>query len=150
MPHCSAASGVRAHALQVDALGDRAPGQHGAQARCAHLGGLLDHVVEARALERREQVVDVGPLLLGPRPVAHDEGRAALARLVQPRAPFAVAAVEDEHGILRFQAQDVAQVVGLRRRAGDVGALGEAGIDEQALGGEVVAAHGRPSPNPDR
>ena len=52
--------GVGAHALEVDALGDGPAGHDGLQARGAELGRLLDHVVEAGTLERREQVVDVG------------------------------------------------------------------------------------------
>ena len=51
--------GVRAHPRQIDALGLGVPRDHRLQPRDAHLDRLLHHVVEARVLERREQVVQI-------------------------------------------------------------------------------------------
>ena len=50
---------IGAHAVEVDARDLGVPGDDRLQARRAHLDRLLRHVVEARMLERREQVMQV-------------------------------------------------------------------------------------------
>ncbi len=65
MPHCSAASTALANsALALDPLGHGAARDHRAQHARAHLGRLLRHVVETRALQRREEIMQVGPVVL--------------------------------------------------------------------------------------
>ena len=113
----------------------------GLEAGDAHLGSLLDHIVEPRALERGEQVVDVGSCLLRPHLLADGKHRGALAAFGNAGLPFAVAAVEDEDAVAGLEPQHVAQIVGLGGCACNVGAFAKIGIDEQALGGKIVAAH---------
>ena len=146
MPHCSAASiALRPHALEVDALGDRVARQHGMSLRRAHLGRLLHHVVEPRALERREEIVEVGPALLR----AH-----LLDRLEHAASRLPASARRARHSPSRplktricvagREAQHVDEIVRLRRRARDAGAGRERRLDEQAFGREIVDWH-RPS-----
>ena len=105
--------GVCAHSIGVDARHLAVARQHRLQPRDAHLDSLLHHVIEARRLERRKQVVQVGRRGLLPRLGADFErGLSLLAR--DGRAPFAVAAVKDENAIARAQAQNVGEVMGLR------------------------------------
>ena len=84
--------GVGAHAIQIDAGRDRVMREHGLQMRDAHLGGLLHHVVEPRVLQRREEIVEVGPGCLGTRLRQAFQRAAPLAGRGDPRPPFAVAA----------------------------------------------------------
>src|SRR5262249_31743083 len=94
------------------------------------------------ALEGGEQVVDVGPLLLRSRLCAEVQDRVAATGIGELGAPFAVTAVEGQDRVAGLEAQDVAEIVGLRGRAGDSTAFGEIGVDEQALGVEIVPTHG--------
>ena len=57
-------------------------------------------------------------------------------------APFAVAAVEDEDGIVRATTQDVQQVVRLGAFQGKDSAFTKVAFDEKAGGGKVVCCHG--------
>ena len=65
---------VRAHAAEIDALGLGVARDDRLQPRDAHLDRLLHHVVEARVLERREQIVQVA-------------GRGLLARALDDLEP---------------------------------------------------------------
>ena len=91
--------GVGAHAVEVDARDVGSLRQHRSQPGCAHLGRLLHHVVEARMLQRRKQVVQVGAGLLRPDLVRDLESDVAPAAPRDPRLPLAVAPVEDEKAV---------------------------------------------------
>jgi hypothetical protein len=104
--------GICAHALEVDARDLRVAHEHRLQSRGAHLHRLLCHVVEASMFEWCEQVMQVERP--GLRPRAFDDGKREGAFLAPERAaPFAVAAVEDQHAVAGFQAQHGAEIVGL-------------------------------------
>ncbi len=68
----------------------------GLSRRNAHLGRLLHHVVEARPLERRKEIIDVRPLILRTGLMLDAEHGAALADFEQRRNPLAVPAVEHQ------------------------------------------------------
>ena len=84
-----------------------------------HLDRLLRDIVEARVLERREKIVDVGGIFLRPRALPN----ASVAPLRRERGDrggeFAVAPVEDEHARAGPEAQHVDEIMRLigRQRA---------------------------------
>ena len=113
-PHCSAASMALARIrsrLTRSAIVRWV--MHGRQPRNAHFDGLLHHIVEARALQRRKQIVDIGAVDLRPRLIADHKHGTALFYVRKRRLPFAVAAVEHEHVRAGRHAQHVDQIVGL-------------------------------------
>ena len=66
-PHCSAASMALARMRSMlTRSATVSPRQHRRQPRDPHLGRLLHHIVEPRALERRKEIVEVGATLLRP------------------------------------------------------------------------------------
>ena len=114
MPHCSAASMALARMRAgVDARDLAVAGEHGLQPRNAHLDRLLHHVVEPRGFQRREQIVQVGGLSLGPGFAADMQHGSALLQL-NGGIPLAVAAIEDQHAIIRFEPQHRGEVMRLR------------------------------------
>ncbi len=114
----------------------------GTSAATPHFNGFLHHVVQPRVLERREHIVQVGETVLFP-------GLADDLRAVRPLAarerglPFAVAAVEDQHGVARRQPQHIAEVVGLVAVKRDAAAGGQRRIDEKTGTAEVEFWHQR-------
>src|SRR5262249_24836172 len=132
---------VRPHSLEIDARDLGMPGQHRLQARRAHFDRLLHHVVEARLLERREQVVEIEGWRLRPRALADRERKRAFAAVSQGGPPFALAAVEYEHRIAALKAEHVAQVVGLHRVEREPSAAVERGVQVKPWRAEVVAWH---------
>src|SRR5262249_279925 len=134
--------GVRPHPLEIDARHLGMPGQHRHQARRAHFDRLLHHVVEARLLKRREQVVEVESWRLRARSLADRERKRAFDAVSQGGPPFAVAAVEHEHRIAALEAEHIAQVMGLHRVEREPSAIVEWGIHVEPWGAKVVAWHG--------
>ena len=134
MPHCSAASmafaSIRSRFTRLDLA---VLGQHRRHPRHAHLGRLLDHVVEAGLLERGEEVAEVRRRRLGAHLFADVEGMAPPALGGERRAEFAVASVEDEEGIAVPETEHVDEVVGLRAVELDPRAGCKHAADEQPL-----------------
>src|SRR5262249_49593762 len=64
------------------------------------------------------------------------ERQPAFSRACERAPPFAVAAVEYQHAIARFQPQHVAEVIGLRRIEHDACLLVDGGVDVEAGGGD--------------
>jgi len=85
---------IGAQALQVHAPNLSAPREHGDQPGDAHLRSLLNHIIEARLLERREGVVEIAGRGLRPRLFQRDKRRLLARGQFDPRPPFSVAAVE--------------------------------------------------------
>ena len=137
---------VGAHALEIDASDLAVLHRDRLQPRGAHLDRLLHHVVEARVLERREQVVQIARRRLRPRLLADVERGGALAGVGEARAPLAVAAVEEEHAVAGFEPHDVLQIVRLRSVERQPRAGGERGVDIEARRAEIVARHRRGMP----
>src|SRR5690606_5259296 len=100
-----------------------------------------DHVVEPRALQRCEKVMDVRTGLLLAHLLQRPEGAAPFAFDRKLRTPLAIPAVEDEYLGACPQAQDVTQIVRLLARAWDLDACAVLGFDEETLGGEIVNGH---------
>ena len=81
MPHCSAAStALASRRAGLDPLGHGAARDDRAERARAQLGRFLRHIIEARALQRREQIMQIGALFLRAR-LVRDAGltRAFLA-----------------------------------------------------------------------
>jgi hypothetical protein len=85
------------------------------------------------------QVEGVG---LGPGAGADGEGEVAFPGAREHSLPFAVTAVESQHGIAGFQPQHVAEVVCLRGVERDGRPLVERGVEIETRGAEIVARHG--------
>ena len=126
---------------EVEPARHGAPGEDRLQLGNAELGRLLDQVVDAQALDRREEQPEVGlgPLRAPLDPAAQKGG--SLAEIVDRRGPLAVAAVEERHRGAGGEPQHVAQVVGLRDVERDGRAGGEVGGDVEAGGGRRRRAH---------
>jgi hypothetical protein len=62
---------IRPHPIEVDARDLRVPRDHRLQERRAHLNRLLDHVIEARMLQRRKNKVQVCRPRLRAKPCAY-------------------------------------------------------------------------------
>ncbi len=95
--------GIGEQAAGVHPLGDGVARDHGTQRARAELGRLLRHIVEAGALQRREQVMEIGPLLLRARLVLDAELRAFAGDGGHRRAPLPILAVEQEEPIARLE-----------------------------------------------
>ena len=121
---------IGAQALQIHAPNLSAPREHGNEPRDAHLRGFLNHVIEARLLERREGVVEIAGRALRARLFEGDKRRLLARSHFDPRPPFAVAAVEQQHRIVRAQAQHVQEVVPRRRSRNDARADMKRRFDE--------------------
>ena len=107
-------------------------GEDGSQAPHPQLGCLLHHVVEARVLQGREEIVDIGRQ----RHIG-DVAFAAQSRLPfrhgsQMRQPFAVPGVEHANRIAGGQAQDIHQIVALVVRQLDLAMPRQVAIEEKA------------------
>ncbi len=88
--------GIGAHALEVDPAALGPAGEDGLQGADAHLHRLLDHVVETRVLQGREQVEEIERVGLLPPALCRDQLRRLAAFDLHVRPPFPVPAVEDE------------------------------------------------------
>jgi len=130
------------HALEVDAGDLSVPGEDRLQAGRAHLDRLLHHVVEARVLERCEQIMQVERGGLGPGARADGEREPAFSGARERAPPFAVAAVEYQHAIARFQPQHVGEVIGLRCVERDARALLDRRVEVKARDTDIAAGHG--------
>jgi hypothetical protein len=106
--------GVGGHALDIDLRNLGVMRHHRLQHAGAHLDGLLHHVVEPAGFQRREAIDETGRLRLGAHLLGKLQRRLLPARLAQHRAPFAVAAVEDEEFRALGHAQHIQEVVRLR------------------------------------
>ncbi len=78
---------------------------------------------------------------LGPGARADGEREPAFSGARERAPPFAVAAVEYQHAIARFQPQHVAEVIGLRRVERDACALVERRVEVKAGGADIAAGH---------
>ena len=121
---------IGAQALQIHAPNLSAPREHGDQPRDAHLRGLLNHIIESRLLERREGVVEIAGRALRAHLFQDDKRRLFARGHFDPRPPFSVAAVEQQHRIVRAQAQHVQEIVPRRRRRNDARADMKRRFDE--------------------
>jgi len=132
---------VRAHALGIDAGDLRVPRQHRLDARGAHLDRLLHYVVEPGVLERREHEIDPSGCRLRPRLIADRERAAALAHRRDLGPPFAVAAVEQKHGVAGRQAQHVEEIIGAVAVERHFRPGGKPLVDVKARRAEIVVRH---------
>lgn len=133
--------GIGAHATLVDARRLSSAGQHGLEHSGPHLDRFLHHVVEPRVLEWREAKLRPGVRWLVARLLLGPERHGSFSTF-QPTAPFAVPAVEGQHGVIVAEPQHVAQVMGLiplqRHRVPETQRL----VDEEARSREIVAGQG--------
>jgi hypothetical protein len=65
----------------------------------------------------------------------------ALGAIGKARAPFALAAVEDEDAVAGLQPQHVLEIVRLRVIEREPRAGGKRGVDKEARRAEIVARH---------
>ena len=100
-------------AVLADAFGIGVAGLHRHEPRHPQFHRLFHDEIGARLLDRREQQPQVGRQALrrGLPDAAQHPG--PLARLLDLRPPFAIAAIEQRHRIARRQSHDVEQIVGL-------------------------------------
>src|SRR5260364_386606 len=131
---------VGAHALAVDAGHLGVPCDHRRKRRDSHFDRLLDHVVEPRVLQRREDISEVGEPVLWPGPMLDRQAVGPLAAADQT-LPFAVAAVEDQDAAAGAKAEHIAEIVALVAVQFDMGAVLQGRIDIQARRVEVVFGH---------
>ena len=118
--------GIGEQAVGLDALGDRVARDHRAKRARAELGRFLRHIVEAGALQRREQIMQIGALVLRARLMLDAGFAALLADGAKLGAPFAVAAVEQEERVARLESEHVSEVMRLILVERDLGARGQA------------------------
>ena len=102
-----------AQALQLDAVALGVPRHRQADAAGAQLDGLLDHRLQARALDHRDDQFEIRPLLPGPREAPRRQGDAPPVNGRDDRPPLAVLGVEQQDLVADAPAHDVAQIVGL-------------------------------------
>ena len=133
--------GVRPHAVEIDALGLGVAHNHRLQAGNAHLHGLLDHVIEPGALERREQVVQIAGRRLRPHLGLDRQDGAAFAGTGETGLPFAVRPIEDQHPVAGCKPQHVAQIMDLGRFQSDCRAGMKSGGDVEAGTAKLVTGH---------
>src|SRR5262245_10995265 len=79
---------------------------------------------------------------LRPGALVDGEREPAFSGTCERAPPFAVAAVEYQHAIARFQPQHAAEIIGLRGIERDACALRERRVDVKAGGADIAAGHG--------
>ena len=104
---------VGPHPFGVDPLRDRSFRDDGPQTTDAHFRHLLHHVIEARPLERRKDIVDVGAALLRANLTLKPQRRTTLFDFAESRKPFAVPAIENEDLGALSEAQYGGQIASL-------------------------------------
>ena len=124
---------VRLQPLAVDARDLAVLRQHRRHPGDAHFGRLLDHVVEARLLERGEEVAEVRRRRLRPDLVADVERVVAPPGGGKRRPELAVAPVEDEDRVAVLEPEHVDEIVRLAAVEVDPRTGREHAADEQAL-----------------
>jgi len=115
---------------------------HRLQARDAHLDRLLHHIVEARALERRKQVMQVVGRGLRPGLGLEPHRHGALSRDSEAAPPFPVAAIEQQDRVVRLKPQHMGEIMALRLFERDRRAGLQRLVDMKAGAAEIVAGHG--------
>src|SRR5262245_10971505 len=126
--------GVGMQALALDALGYGVARDDRAERACAKFGCFLHHIVEPGALEQREQIVQVGSLILRAGLVVEADLCLLLASLAELGPPLAVAAVEQKEVVSLLEAQHISEVMRLVLAERYGRARFELRGDEQALG----------------
>src|SRR5580692_4919411 len=91
-------------------------------------------------LERREQISEIGQAVLRPGLVLDGQTVGPLAS-GNRRLPFAVAAVEYQHGLAGVKPQHIAEIVALVPLERDGCARRQGGVDEQAWAAKVEFGH---------
>ncbi len=99
----------------------------------AKLGRFLHHIVEARALERREEVMQVGALFLRAGLVVETGFSFFPANGAELGPPLPVLAVEQQEVVASLESEHVSEVMRLVLAQRDHGARFKPGGDEQAL-----------------
>ena len=105
--------GVGEEALGLDALGHGVARDHRAERARAELGRFLRHIVEAGALQRREQIMQIGAVLLRARLVLEASLGLFPADGAELGAPLPVLAVEQQEPVARLESEHVSEVMRL-------------------------------------
>ncbi len=106
-------------------------GDHRLQHADPELGRLLGQEIDALTLDGREQEPEIGERRLGAQASFHAQPASALFRFGDDSAPFAVAAIEDEHRIAPPPAHDIEQIMTLLSRQREQGVRRQGRLDEK-------------------
>ena len=105
--------------------------QDGAEFRDPQFTSLLGDIVDALALDRREQQPKVGFRRLGPKLLKHRHINAFLRDMIDCRAPFPIASIEQLQRRAVAQPHDITQIVRLLLLKRNLGPIGQIILDIQ-------------------
>ena len=137
--------GIGPQTVKIDRAALRALRDDRNKARDAHFGSFLRQIVEARALDGRDQQPDIGLAGFGAclrscLVCCHQRNR-AFVEGVDLRVPLAVVTIENLHTIIDTDAQDVAKIMRLIAGEGERLVCRKRLVYKQALNGFGFACH---------